>query len=175
MTQSQGKHVLVIGGGIIGTCTAYSLKSLGPSELKVTVLEGSSVAAGASGKAGGLLAVDWHGPSTSSLAALSYRTHAELANKYNGKDRWGYRQLDTLSVSADLSSSGQPKDVRTTRRPVKSAHLFNWLSADALRDSSVLGNRDSTAQVHPRLFTEALMQEAQELGVSTDIAGAVPR
>lgn len=102
------------------------------------------------------------------MAALSYLTHAELAQKYDGATRWGFRQLDTLSVTADLSSSS----VRSTRKPARSANLFDWLSADTLRDSSVLGNKDSTAQVHPALFTQALMEEAVKLGVKLETGTA---
>ena len=43
------RKVVVIGGGIIGTSTAYFLKLRG---VDVTILEASSIAAGASGKAG---------------------------------------------------------------------------------------------------------------------------
>ena len=44
------RKVVVIGGGIIGTSTAYFLKQRG---VDATILEASSIAAGASGKAGG--------------------------------------------------------------------------------------------------------------------------
>jgi glycine/D-amino acid oxidase-like deaminating enzyme len=60
MTQS----IVIIGGGIIGTCTAYFTANLAKErglDVAVKLVEGSSIAAGASGKAGGLLAVDWHG------------------------------------------------------------------------------------------------------------------
>jgi glycine/D-amino acid oxidase-like deaminating enzyme len=43
------RKVVVIGGGIIGTSTAYFLKLRG---VDATILEASSIAAGASGKAG---------------------------------------------------------------------------------------------------------------------------
>ena len=57
------RHVLVVGGGIIGSSTAYFLSKRAAAT--VTLLEGSEIAAGASGKAGGLLALDWHGASLS--------------------------------------------------------------------------------------------------------------
>lgn len=56
MAESSQRHVVVIGGGIVGSSTAYYLRKRGAD---VTILEGSSIAAGASGKAGGLLAYDW--------------------------------------------------------------------------------------------------------------------
>ena len=58
-----GRQIVIIGGGIIGASTAYYLTrhpSFDSARDSITVLEGSSIAAGASGKAGGLLALDWY-------------------------------------------------------------------------------------------------------------------
>lgn len=68
-TSPQPRRIGVIGGGIIGTCTAFWLGRLASETatttasgaVQVTLIEGSEIAAGASGKAGGLLALDWHG------------------------------------------------------------------------------------------------------------------
>ncbi|KAK9949020.1 hypothetical protein M0R45_004568 [Rubus argutus] len=48
------KRVVVCGGGVIGVCTAYFLAKNGAV---VTLVEKSSVACAASGKAGGFLAL----------------------------------------------------------------------------------------------------------------------
>ncbi|KAM0787239.1 hypothetical protein ACM66B_006476 [Microbotryomycetes sp. NB124-2] len=163
---AQEHKVCIIGGGIQGVCTAYYLSKRGCKD--VTILEGSSVAAGASGKAGGLLALDWHGPTTSSLAALSYGLHKQLANEHDGQSKWGYRTLDTLSVSADLTKSKQ------ARKPIKDHQRdwFHWLSKDALRGGTVLGSRETTSQVHPGLFTPAMAEIASEQGVKIVFATA---
>lgn len=55
---NSGPRVAIIGGGIQGAASAYYLTDRGA---QVTLIEGSTIAAGASGKAGGLLALDWHG------------------------------------------------------------------------------------------------------------------
>lgn len=58
------RRIAVVGGGIIGSCTAFYLARLATQHaqhVQVTLIEGSGIAAGASGKAGGLLALDWHG------------------------------------------------------------------------------------------------------------------
>lgn len=91
---------LLQGGGIIGCTTAYFLTrhpAFNPALHKVTVLEATAIAAGASGKAGGLLAL-WAYPSC--LVPLSYRLHAELAAEHNGAERWGYRKVGCGSISA---------------------------------------------------------------------------
>ncbi|KAK4700841.1 hypothetical protein P7C70_g5401, partial [Phenoliferia sp. Uapishka_3] len=152
--------IFIIGGGIIGCTSAYYLshhKHLAEGT-KIIIIEGSSIAAGASGKAGGLLALDWHGASTSSLAALSYRLHADLAAEHSGSTRWNYRLLDTLSISADFSASS---------KPLKSSKdsNFTWLSPSILTSTDIIGTTKSTAQVHPAKFTNAMFELGRERGV----------
>lgn len=63
-TMAAPRRICVVGGGIIGSSTAFFLARLAQARalpVEITLVEGSSVAAGASGKAGGLLALDWHG------------------------------------------------------------------------------------------------------------------
>ena len=100
-----------LGGGIIGSTTAYFL-SHHPSFRKesdtITLLEAREIAGGASGKAGGLLAL-WAYPSC--IVPLSYKLHQELAEKHGGADRWGYRavhcgQIDMYGVLAQTRKSG---------------------------------------------------------------------
>jgi len=69
MTQS----IVVIGGGIIGVTTAYYTARLAKErglDLTIKLIEGSAIAAGSSGKAGGLLAIDWHGELSPSLSVF---------------------------------------------------------------------------------------------------------
>lgn len=87
------KNIVVIGGGIIGCTTAYFLThhpSFNPEKHSVTLLEATKIAGGASGKAGGLLAL-WAYPS--SIVPLSYKLHKELAKQHDGEERWGYRAV----------------------------------------------------------------------------------
>ncbi|GAA5978648.1 hypothetical protein JCM5350_002466 [Sporobolomyces pararoseus] len=163
------QQIVVIGGGIIGTCSAYFTALLAKErglDVAVKLVEGSSIAAGASGKAGGLLAVDWHGPATSSLAELSYSLHAQLAKQYSGESKWGYRKLDTISVSADLSHPSHSSKLSNTKK-LRNGDLFPWLNQDVLTHSSVLGSQETTSQVHPELFTRGIWEEATKLGVET--------
>ena len=117
MTITAPHHIVVIGGGIAGTSTAYylSTSSARSAETRITLVEGTKIAAGASGYSGGFLAKDWHGSATSSkastirdyhpwltgckgLAAMSYDLHAKLAQEFGG-EKWGYRTVDTLVSS----------------------------------------------------------------------------
>ncbi|KXJ93027.1 FAD dependent oxidoreductase [Microdochium bolleyi] len=96
------RHIIIIGGGIIGTTTAYYLTrhpSWNPSIHHITLLEATTVASGASGKAGGLLGL-WAYPQC--IVDLSYRLHAELAAEHGGAERWGYRRVTCGQISAKL-------------------------------------------------------------------------
>lgn len=87
------KNIVIVGGGIIGSTTAYFLtrhSKYNPEIHRITLLEATGIASGASGKAGGLLAL-WAYPS--SIVPLSFRLHDELAKEHNGAERWGYRRL----------------------------------------------------------------------------------
>ncbi|GAA5887007.1 hypothetical protein JCM6882_009413 [Rhodosporidiobolus microsporus] len=164
-------RIAIVGGGIIGASTAYQLSTLAKqrnlTDVEITLIEGSEIAAGASGKAGGLLALDWHGPSTASLAALSYSLHASLASEHDGPSRWGYRKLSTLSISADFSSlsrgSFKPRGARKLKGATEEQN-FDWLSDEVLTGSEVLGTPETTAQVHPEQFSRAMADLAVERG-----------
>ena len=68
--------VVICGGGIIGTAIAYYLAKKG---VKSTVVDRSGIAAAASGRAGGFLALDWNDSTAlGTLARLSYKLHAGL-------------------------------------------------------------------------------------------------
>ena len=135
--------VLICGGGVIGTCTAYYLSRLGAD---VTVVERAGVANAASGKSGGFLALDWcQGTPVDPLARRSFALHAELDAMIDID--WGYRRLETLDIAA------------SPRRDLKRVHPAippDWLGDNAaLRDQ--LGTVQTTAQVTPGLFTQAMM------------------
>src|SRR4051794_1035782 len=105
-------HVVICGGGVIGACTAYFLARRG---VAVTVVERTGVAAAASGKAGGFLALDWcSGTPLDALARRSFRLHDDLP-KQVGAD-WSYRRMTAHSGVVGKSSA---------RR--KTATDFGWL------------------------------------------------
>ncbi|HYG69379.1 MAG TPA: FAD-dependent oxidoreductase, partial [Anaeromyxobacteraceae bacterium] len=60
--------VAVVGGGIMGAATAYGLRRLAPS-LRVTLLEGETLAFGASGRNAGFLLPGTHPDYVSAVAA----------------------------------------------------------------------------------------------------------
>ncbi|KAI0391433.1 FAD dependent oxidoreductase [Xylariaceae sp. FL0594] len=111
------RHIVIIGGGIIGTTTAYYLTrhaSFNPSIHHITLLEATSIAAGASGKAGGLLGL-WAYPMC--IVPLSYRLHAELASEHDGPSRWGYRRLECGQIAATVKGKRSRPKPKARRKP----------------------------------------------------------
>lgn len=106
--RAEGKHhIVIVGAGIIGVCTAYYLTrhpDFDASTHHITVLESKRVAGGASGKAGGLLA-SWAFPQQ--IVPLSFQLHQDLSDEYNGDENWDYRRLTTVSLEADVRNVGK--------------------------------------------------------------------
>ena len=163
--------------------------SYDPSRHKITLLEASKIAGGASGKAGGLLAL-WAYPS--SIVPLSYRLHAELAKEHGGEDRWGYRRIHCGQLSAKGRLTGSTKSgvngnkggsdsVSLQKRDNKAIGKLraagipkdlDWFAPDQVTSYSEMGDPSTTAQVHPYQFTTSMAQLASEKGVSITL-GAV--
>jgi glycine/D-amino acid oxidase-like deaminating enzyme len=142
-------RVVICGGGVIGACTAYYLARRG---IDVLVVEGTELAAAASGKAGGFLALDWcAGSPLDALARRSFELHAALPGEIAGD--WGYRRMTAYS--------GFVVPDRDARRSVPAE--LAWLS-DGIVIASRLGTTDTTAIVHPRAFTAAMMNAAEGHG-----------
>ncbi|KAI1406772.1 FAD dependent oxidoreductase [Hypoxylon sp. FL1857] len=226
---STPKDITIIGGGIIGCCTAYFLtrhSSYSPGTHRITLLEASSssaggrtpdsitdpatladpataakknpahdgIAGGASGKAGGLLAL-WAFPSN--IVPLSFKLHDELAEEHGGDKRWGYRrcyasQIDCrarlppgfsgtgaggknagekepVSSGAEQGSKGLHKDHKKDTKALRKLGApedLDWLDTEeSLAAYEGMGTPDNTAQVHPELFTRSMAQFAEDKGV----------
>jgi len=147
-------HVVICGAGAIGACTAYFLARRG---IRVTVVERTEVAAAASGKAGGFLALDWcAGTPLDALARRSFQLHADLPREV-GAD-WHYRRMSAYAGVVVGERSEQ------SHAPAR----FNWLS-EGIIITSRLGTPETTAIVPPRTFTSTMMTAAQARGARLHI------
>jgi glycine/D-amino acid oxidase-like deaminating enzyme len=144
------RHVIVCGAGVVGAAVAYFLARRG---VAVTVVERSGVACAASGKSGGFLALDWCDTSPlGPLARASFALHAELAREIRAD--YGYRRMDTYMLAA--RENGTVRGGHRVPAP-------RWIDGPAIV-AGALGSPETTAQVHPARFTEALLDEATARG-----------
>lgn len=172
------------GGGIIGCTTAYFLTrhpSYDSSQHNITLIEASKIAGGASGKAGGLLAL-WAYPSN--IVPLSYKLHAELAATYNGVEKWGYRKIHCGQLAAKgrsprqtIDQDGQSDRGNSISLQKKNQSIvgeatatglpgnLNWIASDCVTSYHEMGDPSTTAQVHPYQFTTSMATLAEEKGV----------
>ncbi|RDA94266.1 hypothetical protein CP533_0618 [Ophiocordyceps camponoti-saundersi (nom. inval.)] len=192
---AERRHIVIVGGGIVGCTTAYYLTrhpKFDRALHSVTILEASpTVAAGASGRAGGLLGL-WAYPAC--LVPLSFRLHAELAAEHDGARRWGYRRLACGSIRANVSrrrldelrvasarsepavAAGSrsweslPKQDAAAAAMLEPADLppeLDWVDRASVVDWEEMGYEETaeTAQVHPLHFTTSMAELAQQAGV----------
>ncbi|OCL12067.1 fad NAD binding oxidoreductase [Glonium stellatum] len=190
--QAEKKNIVIIGGGIIGSTTAYFLSHHPKFDLathKITLLEATRIAGGASGKAGGLLAL-WAYPSC--IVPLSYRLHKELADKHGGAERWGYRavhcgqlEVQGRAPASGASDNGSAKNeggtVSLQKRTQEAIGLLravgvpkelDWVVAEGVRAYEEMGDPSTTAQVHPYQFTTSMAALAEEKGVKVVLGSA---
>ncbi len=152
---------VIIGAGIIGTSTAFYL-SQPPSQISarsIHLVESSPrFFASASGYAAGFLARDWYGPYVSSLGALSFDLHKQLAEEHGGKEKWGWSRSTgtSLTQGADAGKGARGDDwlrEGSSRAEVAGEHDFidgqgpAWLTVQEGGRVEVISEGDSTAQV----------------------------
>ena len=148
MTSS--RHVIVCGAGVVGASVAYFLARRG---VRVTVVERTGVACAASGKSGGFLALDWcDNTPVEGLARTSFALHATLPDEL-GVD-YGYRRMDTYMLTA--RETGRLAGGHRVPAPA-------WIDGPAIV-AGTIGTPETTAQVHPARFTEALLEAARASG-----------
>src|SRR3954469_24590220 len=141
-------RVVICGGGVIGASIAYFLAR---RDIAVTVVERTGIACAASGKAGGFLALDWNdGSPIEKLARRSFELHAQLADELDGD--WGYRRLTTYGGFSGFGGGQNESDLA-------------WIAPE-VTVSRALGSPETTAQVHPALFTTAMMRAAEAHGAA---------
>jgi glycine/D-amino acid oxidase-like deaminating enzyme len=148
--------VVICGAGVIGASIAYFLANKG---ITATVVERHEVAGAASGKSGGFIAENWcDGQAQEQLARCSFALHSQLAAQFadeHGID-YGFRRLQTLSVT-----SSERRKIANTG----SADPPQWLS-ERCTVTGLIGDERSTAQIHPKQFTHALLNAALHSGTT---------
>jgi len=163
MSLQDPKNIVIIGGGIIGGTSAYFLShhpSFQPTRDRITLLESTGIASGASGKAGGLLAL-WAYPRN--IVPLSFRLHKELAEKHDGERRWGYRSVGVGRVEC----VGRPVPREGVRADGKTERLAGNRDGGVLaRSGAAEGEKDKASLQKGSKKTIKLLKE---VGVPEDL------
>ncbi|XVF15494.1 hypothetical protein REPUB_Repub09cG0158600 [Reevesia pubescens] len=92
-----------------------------------------------------------------SLARASFNLHRSLSNELNGPESYGYRPLDSLNLTITESKSSSPSGSKSSGEST----IPSWVDGPA-RGSRPIGSTQTTAQVHPQLFTKTLLNTAVE-------------
>ena len=171
------------GGGVVGSCIAYYITHHPRYDRKfhsVVVLEASRIGGGASGKAGGVIAT-WADPSC--IAPLSYRLHSELADKHDGAQNWGFRNVHCADVDAmgeavghaTIEKSRSHFHSHTVSKPSNKDYPpeLDWVTPEKITSYTELGHHTNTAQVHPYLFTNNIAGLAEEKGAKFILGSAM--
>mmetsp|Transcript_3979 Transcript_3979/g.7678 ORF Transcript_3979/g.7678 Transcript_3979/m.7678 type:complete len:463 (-) Transcript_3979:291-1679(-) len=159
---TQDCSVVICGCGIVGASAAYYLTE--QAGVSVTLVDRVGPAAAASGKAGGFLARTWcDGRGYGDFARKSYQLHEELDRELGGGI--GYRKL--VALAADIQARVGPGQARSLR------DLPGWLDNQAVVGMSCIGSENDTAQVHPKLLNNKLVDASISRGARLEIGEVV--
>lgn len=144
MSNTAPQHIVILGSGIIGLCSAwYLLQSPDlPNGSTVTIIENCTskrIAPGASSQAGGFIAggngSGWVGDASKDLARLSWTCHIELADKLDGREKWGWRETGAvgLRVGSGHNTRSKYRDLPSSGKKETGA-AAEWLEAGEKED-----------------------------------------
>ncbi|KAI9672234.1 MAG: hypothetical protein M1831_002048 [Alyxoria varia] len=157
------KNIVIIGGGIIGATSAYYLTrhpSYNRTKHHVTLLEASTIAGGASGKAGGLLAL-WAYPSQ--IVPLSFHLHAELAAEHGGEKRWGYRRIGCGQLQA------RGRAVGSENRSAENGGKAEVKNGNDAANANANGNGNGDSSVSLKKRDPAALKRLRSKGFPDDL------
>ncbi len=150
---------VILGAGIIGVSTAYYVSDHQPPSSIHLVETSPELFASASGFAAGFLAKDWFGSALASLGSLSFEQHRSLAEKYRGRERWGYSASTAVSYAAaprgqsgkrgeDWLREGRSRaGVAPSTTDDMAGRAPPWLQRQVGDQVELIGDDDTAAQV----------------------------
>ncbi|KAF2115820.1 hypothetical protein BDV96DRAFT_599379 [Lophiotrema nucula] len=185
--------VVIIGGGIIGLSTAYSL-ALALNETvrtskaqhrrripKITIVESSDrLCPAASSQATGGLGDFGFGENKTGVAgvsSLSYKMHVEMAAKYNGEEVYGFgEQLVYRLQPKNFTGTPSPADDWGSDNPpipVPLSDLPSWVRTSDDWEARRLSSGPKVAHLDPKQFCPFLAERVKDLGVHFEMSANV--
>ncbi|KAI0897238.1 FAD dependent oxidoreductase [Annulohypoxylon nitens] len=161
---------VILGAGIIGTSTAYYLSKHQPGSSIHLVEPSPELFASASGFAGGFLAKDWFSPASAALGALSFAEHRKLAEKEDGRSKWGYASSTSVSLTPKTGEKRVDVWCRVGASRAEAANgetreggAPEWLGGAGRVE--VISEEGTAAQVDPLQLSQFLLQKCIDVGV----------
>lgn len=116
------------------------------------------------------------------IVPLSYKLHTELAKEHNGKDRWGFREVncgqlemkgrplgDKTSGAEDISLQKRSAAALSKLKSAGIPHDLDWFVPDLMRAYESMSGPGETSQVHPYSFTTSIAKLAEEKGAKVKL------
>lgn len=159
--------VVVIGGGVNGSSTAFNLAKLGAG--KVVLLERGQLGAGASGKSGALVRMHYTNPYESKLAFESLKIFRDWGNVVGGDCGWhevGFVQVvGPDHVDALRANVQDQQELGIDTRLITPEELRELYPEMNVSDVGAAAYEASSGWADPNATTFAFAKAAEDLGV----------
>jgi glycine/D-amino acid oxidase-like deaminating enzyme len=152
------EKIIIVGGGVIGTLIAYYLSKYNENE--IIIIEKSSIACAASGKAGGFLAKNWceYSKPLSELSEKSFELHEELSQII--EEEYGYRKLNAINLLVKEENLNKKEKIENEITP-------EWITIN-YEEISQIGDTNTTAQLNPKTFTKSIINKIKNIEIIID-------
>ncbi|KAI0100588.1 hypothetical protein GGR51DRAFT_575271 [Nemania sp. FL0031] len=154
---------VIIGGGVIGLCTAFYLAhARGGKRGRITIVDRApELFLGASGKCNGVLGDYGFSDEVAPLGSLSWQLHHRLANAYGGVERWGFSAMvvhrpEKVRNNTEMKHHG-PEDSSNMPMPP-------WFHSPVKFIDHLESNPVLAARISPRRFCSFLKEECERMG-----------
>jgi sarcosine oxidase subunit beta len=159
--------VVVIGGGVNGTSTAYYLAKLGAG--KIILVERGQLAAGATGKSGALVRMHYTNPHESKLAYESLKVFRNWADEVGGECGWqnpGFVQIVGAGYESNLAANvADQQAIGINTRLVSREELRERFPGMYVDDIGAAAFEADSGWADPNQTTYAFAEAARRLGV----------
>ncbi|HET7875288.1 MAG TPA: FAD-binding oxidoreductase [Methylomirabilota bacterium] len=163
-------EAVIVGGGAIGTSTAFYLASLGVT--RVTLLERRHLAAGATGKSGALVRMHYTNEAESRLAWESLKVFRDFAAIVGGDCGWepvGFIQLVGPGYEAALRRNvARQQRIGIDTREIGPAEVRELIPEARVEDIGAAAYEPGSGYADPNATAFAFAEAARRLGATIE-------